>query len=120
MFIILGIREFPRSTLVYLYLFNYWDTFLPFFYTCVSHDQVYTTKELFHLVMPILLKSLLHHFIVVCFFFNSNMLFMFRKIILQFLNGWNLFLGLSLRLMGLLANLHFNLSINITGQLYLH
>ena len=30
-FIMLGIREFPRSTLAYLYIFNYADTFLPIF-----------------------------------------------------------------------------------------
>ena len=50
MFIMLGVREFPRSTLVYLFLFDYWDTFLPFFSCCVTQDKEYTLKQLLDLV----------------------------------------------------------------------
>jgi len=49
MFVMLGVREFPRATVVYLYLFNYWDTFLPFFSACVKHEEDYTTKQLIDL-----------------------------------------------------------------------
>lgn len=31
-FIMVGIREFPRATLAYIFFFNYRDTFLPIFY----------------------------------------------------------------------------------------
>ncbi|XP_047144404.1 bifunctional apoptosis regulator isoform X1 [Hydra vulgaris] len=35
-FIMFGLREFPRSTLTYLYFFNYRDAFLPIFYCSVT------------------------------------------------------------------------------------
>ncbi|KAL1276460.1 hypothetical protein QQF64_036083 [Cirrhinus molitorella] len=34
LFLQMGLREFPRLTFLYLYLFDYEDTFLPFIHTC--------------------------------------------------------------------------------------
>ncbi|CAM4557629.1 unnamed protein product [Leuciscus chuanchicus] len=34
LFLQFGLREFPRLTFLYLYLFDYQDTFLPFIHTC--------------------------------------------------------------------------------------
>lgn len=46
MFIMLGIREFPRATIAYLYLFNYWDVFLPFFFSSTSNNHGHPIREL--------------------------------------------------------------------------
>ncbi|XP_051994020.1 bifunctional apoptosis regulator-like [Xyrauchen texanus] len=34
LFLLIGLRDFPRLTLLYMYLFDYDDTFLPFIHTC--------------------------------------------------------------------------------------
>jgi len=45
-FIMFGLKEFPRSTLAYLYLFNYYDIFLPIFYGTITMKENYTTVEI--------------------------------------------------------------------------
>lgn len=57
MFIMCGLREFPRSTLAFLYLFNYWDTFMPIFYCTVTIDGNRTTSELLEMAHNPTLKN---------------------------------------------------------------
>ena len=44
-FIMFGIREFPRATLAYLYLFNYRDTFIPIFDGTINLQEHPIVKE---------------------------------------------------------------------------
>lgn len=50
MFIMVGVREYPRATIAYLYLFNYWDAFLPLFFCTVTVEGDHTIQELIKMV----------------------------------------------------------------------
>ena len=53
MFIMFGLREFPRSTMVFLYMFNYNEIFLPIFYGTVAHEGNPTFGEIMKMVRQI-------------------------------------------------------------------
>ncbi|KAI2645194.1 Bifunctional apoptosis regulator [Labeo rohita] len=46
LFLLFGLREFPRLTFLYLYLFDYEDTFLPFIHTSFPAHMTNPTQEI--------------------------------------------------------------------------
>uniref|UniRef100_A0A8C1JM40 Bifunctional apoptosis regulator n=1 Tax=Cyprinus carpio TaxID=7962 RepID=A0A8C1JM40_CYPCA len=46
LFLQFGLREFPRLTFLYLYLFDYEDTFLPFIHTCCPAHRTNAMQDI--------------------------------------------------------------------------